>query len=362
MAYQQLSPEEREEIALLRRQGASRREIARRLDRSPSTISRELKRNASKSGGYRPILADWRAWARRWTGSRLERAHALRERVLSLLALGLSPEQAAHRLALEAGEQVVSYETIYRFIYAQITRTKEFDWRRYLPRAKWRRGRRPRKGGSSVDFILWRRSIAERPHEVDDRLVFGHWEADTMQFGRSGAVALVVHERASRLTLAVRLPSKEASGVAAALVRLLAPLPPALRRSVTFDNGTEFARHYELHALGIETFFCDVRAPWQKGGVEHAIGRLRRFLPRKTKVASLSPRLFALVLQAYNNTPRKCLGWLTPAEVFNQQVLHFKCECSFLPPQERRRDGLPRWLGIQDSNLAYLIQSQAFYR
>ena len=336
MGYRQLSIEERCEVARLQAEGASCRQIARRLDRSPSTIWRELSRNSSKSNGYYPTFAHQRAWARRWTGSRLERDHALRERVLGLLAFGHSPEQAAQRLAREAGQPLISYETIYRFIYAEITRTKDYRWRRYLSKAKWRRGRRPRKGGSSASFILGRRPIAERPQEVDDRAFSGHWEADTMQFGRSGPVVLVVHERSSRLTIAARLASKEAVGVAASLAGLLALLPPALRRSVTFDNGTEFARHYELHGLGIETFFCDVYAPWQKGGVEHAIGRLRRFLPRKTDLASLPPKAFTLVLQAYNNTPRKCLGWRTPAEVFNQQVLHFKRECTFPPTRERR--------------------------
>ena len=106
-------------------------------------------------------------------------------------------------------------------------------------------------------------------------------------------------------------------------------MPPHWRRSVTFDNGTEFAHHYRLHALGIETFFCDTHSPWQKGGVENAIGRLRRNLPRKTDLATLSPRRFTQLVQAYNNTPRKCLDYLTPAEVFHNQLLHFKCESIF---------------------------------
>ena len=237
MGYRQLSIEERCEIARLRAAGASRREIARCLDRSPSTVSRELNRNASRSKGYQPSYAHERAWGRRWTGSRLERHDALRERVLALLAFGHSPEQAAHRLAREDGRPVISHETIYRFIFGQIARTKEYAWRRYLPKAKWRRGRRRRKGGSSAAFIRLRRSIAERPHEADDRQTFGHWEADTMLFGRSGPVALVLHERASRLTLALRLASKDSTGVAAALTRLLERLPPELRPTVTFDNG-----------------------------------------------------------------------------------------------------------------------------
>ena len=109
--------------------------------------------------------------------------------------------------------------------------------------------------------------------------------------------------------------------------------PPQWRRSVTFDNGTEFALHYQLHDLGIQTFFCDTHSPWQKGGVENAIGRLRRTLPRKTDLAALTQERFTQMLQAYNNTPRKCLNYKTPAEIFLDSVLHLKCESTFLPPQ-----------------------------
>ena len=111
--------------------------------------------------------------------------------------------------------------------------------------------------------------------------------------------------------------------------KILAPLPSQWRQTVTFDNGTEFAHHYKLHELQIQTFFCDVRSPWQKGGVENAIGRMRRTLPRKTNLATLPNRQFVELVQAYNNTPRKCLGYLTPAETFWNQVLHFKCESTF---------------------------------
>ena len=155
-----------------------------------------------------------------------------------------------------------------------------------------------------------------------------------MSFGRSGPVVLALHERASRLLLAVRQGSKGADATAATLERLLGALPPAWRQTLTFDNGTEFARHYRLHALGIQTFFCDTRSPWQKGGVENAIGRLRRPLPRKTRLADLSEAAFTQIIQLYNNTPRKCLGYRTPAETLDDQVLHLECELTFLPAQE----------------------------
>ena len=147
-----------------------------------------------------------------------------------------------------------------------------------------------------------------------------------MLFSAYGQAVLALHERTSRLTALVRQPSKAATPLANTLHALLAPLPTRLRRTLTFDNGTEFAFHYTLgDRLGIKTFFCDPHAPWQKGGVENAIGRLRRWLPRKTDLSALPPdRLHHLAL-LYNHTPRKCLGFRTPAEVF-AKVLHFKCE------------------------------------
>jgi IS30 family transposase len=146
-----------------------------------------------------------------------------------------------------------------------------------------------------------------------------------MLFAKYRQAVLAVHERQSRIILATRLPNKAADGIARHLVRLFTPLPAALRKTITFDNGTEFARHRALHRLGVETFFCDRYAPWQKGGIENAIGRMRRFIPRKTDLATLSNAKFQALIAAYNNTPRKCLDWQTPAEAFSK-VLHFECE------------------------------------
>ncbi|MGH8015167.1 MAG: IS30 family transposase [Candidatus Zixiibacteriota bacterium] len=332
--YAQISIEERCEIARLRATGCSIRQTAAALDRAPSTVAREIKRNGSHSGQYQPVYADEQSCARRWSGSMLDRNSDLRQKVLLRLAQGWSPEQVAGRFARDAGVQVISHETIYRFIYAQIARTNDYSWRRYLPRGKSKRGWRGRKGGSPASFIVHRRPLCERPDTANDRQTRGHWEADLMLFKTYGQAILTLHERRSRLLIAVRPPSKAAEPIAQAMADILAPLPAPWRQTVTFDNGTEFACHHKLHAHHIQTFFCDTYSPWQKGGIENAIGRMRRTLPRKTDLATLSNHRFVQLIRAYNNTPRKCLDFQTPAELFWKKPLHFKCESTFLLSQE----------------------------
>lgn len=332
--YRQIDLEERCEIARLHRSGLSIRQIAAALDRSPSTVAREIGRNSSRQSGYMPGYADQQCRARRWTGSKLDRDPGLRERVLALLSLGWSPEQVAGRLAREADQTVISYETIYRFIHTQIARTKDYRWRLYLPRGKSKRGWYGRRGGGAHTFISERRTVHERPAAATDRTEPGHWEADLMLFARYGQAVLTLHERHTRLLVAIRPPGKAADPIAQAIEQIMAVLPPVWRQTVTFDNGTEFARHYRLHELEIETFFCDPYKPWQKGGVENAIGRMRRMLPRKTDLARLPEEEFIALVQRYNNTPRKCLDYQTPAELFWRRVLHFKCESTFPPTRE----------------------------
>jgi transposase, IS30 family len=334
-SYGQLSLEDRCTIAQLQKAGQSIRQIAAALDRAPSTIARELRRNRGIQVGYKPTYAQQRTRERRWVGSRLTREPTLRRAVLERLARGWSPEQVAGRLAKDHGHKVISYESIYRFIYAQIKATKDYSWRHYLPRGKSQRGRRVRRRSSSATFIEGRVSLAERPLVVNDRSAPGHWEADLMMFAKYGQAILTVHERQSRLLLAIRLASKAAQLVAHHLAQLFGALPRRLRQTVTFDNGTEFARHRLLHRLQIDTFFCDPYSPWQKGGIENAIGRMRRFLPRKTDLATLKSSRFKALIANYNNTPRKCLDFSTPAEVFSK-VLHFECESTSPPPRGRR--------------------------
>ena len=224
-------------MARLRAAGRSVRQIAAGLDRSPSTVARELRRNGSKTQGYRPSYAQQQASARRWRGSRLDRDPLLREQVLARLGQGWSPQQVSGRFALESGGTVISHETIYRFIYAQLARAKNYNWRHYLPRAKSKRGWRGRKGGSPASFIAHRRPLSQRTAEADDRTSPGHWEADLMLFGNHGQALLVMQERHSRLLAAVRVPGKAAEPVAQAMAGLLAPFPPHWRRTVAFATA-----------------------------------------------------------------------------------------------------------------------------
>jgi IS30 family transposase len=329
-SFRQFSVEDRCEIARRCQAGESIRQIAAALDRAPSSVARELTRNGGAQG-YRPVYAGEQAQSRRWRGSRLLRDRPLQTQVLDRLGRGWSPQQVAERFKCDQGRSVISHESIYRFIAAQIARTNDYAWRLYLPRAKSKRGIRGRKGGSPVDHIRARVSITQRPAQATDRTHPGHWEADLMLFATYGQAVLTLQERSSRLLAIVRQPSKAAAPVAQTLRTLLAPLPPELRQTITFDNGTEFALHYTLHEpLAIQTFFCDPHAPWQKGGIENANGRLRRWLPRKTDLTTLSPNALHQLALLYNHTPRKCLGYKTPAEVF-ANVLHFKCESTSQP-------------------------------
>jgi IS30 family transposase len=335
--YNQLSLEERYRICHLQREGYTLQKIAAIMARSASTVSREIKRNQTSTLGYDAGYAEQQTLGRRWRGSKLERQPKLRTQVLDLLAMGWSPEQTAKRLTREQGCRVISYESIYRFIYSQIKRTKDYNWRHYLPSGKTKRRPVFKKRHSSVVNIKDRVSIHQRDKNVISRQQAGHWEADLMLFSKYGQAILVAHERHSRLTLLYPLENKEAKPIAAQLISLMTALPSSLAQTITFDNGTEFALHHLLNQHRIKTFFCDAYAPWQKGGVENAIGRIRRFLPRKTDLNLISPQKLLQITIAYNLTPRKCLGYKTPLEVFKSSLLHFKCESTCPPAWARHR-------------------------
>jgi transposase, IS30 family len=319
--YDQLCDAERKAMARLLAAGQSKGEIARLLCRHPSTIGRELRRNslpsrhwpAGRYDGARAIELTKRR-RRRGRGHKLARQPALCKLVRTFLAMGWSPEQIAGRLALENGRTIISHESIYRFVYHR-TAQKDY-WNRLLPRRKHRRGRLGRRGASSVHFIQQRVPISERPQAANTRTEPGHWEADLMLFRIYGQAVLVVHERMSRLIRILRQPSKAAQPVLDNLRTLFGRLPKPLRRTITFDNGSEFALHHKLALAGLKTFFCDPHAPWQKGGIENAIGRLRRPLPRKSDLAAITQLQLDDLTRRYNNTPRKCLDFRTPQEVF----------------------------------------------
>lgn len=320
--FDQLTECERKTIGRLRAAGQSSNQIAKNLCRHRSTISRELRRNSLPSrhwpaGRYdaERAIALTKRRRRRGRGHKLARQPALRAVVRDCLAMGWSPEQIAGRLARLHGRTVISHESIYRFVYH---RTAQQDyWNRLLPRHKHRRGRRPKQGGSSVHFIPRRVPITRRSAAANNRAQAGHWEADLMLFRTPGQAVLVAHERLSRMIHILRQPSKAAAPVLANLKALYRPLPAALRRSVTFDNGSEFALHHQLaDQLQIKTFFCDPHSPWQKGGIENAIGRLRRRLPTKSDLAIVTQRSLHALAKRYNSTPRKCLDFRTPDEVF----------------------------------------------
>ena len=308
--YEQLQEWERGEISRLRSAGVSQTGIARRLGRATSTISRELRRNAVGRGGYQPMAAERLALRRRHAlrASKIMRLSQLNALIRDGLAMGRSPEQIAGRLKLEDPTHSISHESIYRFIHTPAGRRERLH--NYLAQRKSRRGRRAR-AGQAGPLIPDRTSIAERPATIKRKLLFGHWEADLMSFSRHHGVVLT--EQRSRFILSERQDEKTSLTTASTIKRLLKGLPAGAKASITFDNGGEFAGH---KWLGVDTYFCDSHSPWQKGAVENAIGRLRRDLPNATKRTDLTDSDFQMIVAIHNDTPRKCLGYRTPAEAF----------------------------------------------
>lgn len=331
--YGHLTQEERVEIYRWHASGRSARWIGDALGRHHGTISRELERNSRDTKawkkGYEPLRAQALALRRRRRQGRhkLARQPHLRALVQSKLAMGWSPETVAGRLALENSSMRISHEAIYRYIY--FLSGQKIYWHRWLPQKKHRRGRLGRRGGSPVDNLQGRVSIAERPAHVALRQEPGHWEADMMAFRIPGQNLLVAHERSCRFTFIGKTPNRQSSVILARLCRWLSPLPTKLRLSLTQDNGPEFAKHYKLaDTLGLKTYFCDPHSPWQKGSIENINGRLRRILPRSVDLRTVSHAKLTAIANRLNNTPRKCLGFRTPTELFHEllQPSHFNRE------------------------------------
>ena len=311
--YDQLDIDERYEIHRLHEAGESLREIGRMMGRCASTISRELHRNVLPKGGYKPASADRIAWSRCRRISRIERLGPLGDYVRDRLAMGWSPEQIVGRLRLEGSEHGVSHESIYRFIYRPKVRGEKLY--RFLPRAKATRGRRYFK--RRREPIPNRRPIAQRPETVASRKEFGHWEGDLMQFRTQRGNLLTLCERKTRFTLTAPLKSKTALETREAVQASLRCLPAHARQTIAFDNGSEFAGHRELeNQLGLHAYFCNPHSPWQRGTIENTNGLLRRDMPRKTDITDYTPRDVDELTWCLNSTPRKCLGFHTPAEAF----------------------------------------------
>ncbi len=310
--YQQLNEAERCEIWQLRLNGLTGAAIGRLIGRDKGTISREMRRNVLPKGGYVPISAHRLSLVRRHTRrkSKIGRSSLLLEAVHDgLLAMERTPEQIAGRLELDHCKRMISVESIYRYIYS--AEGRKLSLHKYLARAKRKRGHRTGKARNSR--IPNRISIHERPENIAGRQDFGHWEGDLMAFSKPGHNNLVLVERKTRFTLAARQTDKKAQTISGSIKAFQAPWPTATFASITYDNGTEFTRHGELAG---KAYFCDPHSPWQKGTVENTIGRLRRDLPRSVKPEDYSKDDFDDIIYAHNNTPRKCLGFKTPAEAF----------------------------------------------
>ena len=308
--YSQISLEERCEIVRLRADGLSQHGIARRLGRHSSTIGREIRRNSLPKSGYNPASADRMAWVRRLRGSKIERRSLLKNHVLESLRVERSPEQIVGRLRLQGSSHRVSVETIYAWAHSPEGRREGAH--KLLPYGKSRRGRRARKL-KRLPPIPNRVPIHARPAAANDRSETGHWEGDLMLFGGQREALLTMTERKSRLLFASKLPNRKAETTAEIMKKILLQVPDQARKTMTLDNGGEFYQHQKLP---MQAYFCDPHSPWQRGAVENANGVLRRSLPRKTKINDWSENDINDIVWAYNTTPRKCLGFLTPLEAF----------------------------------------------
>lgn len=315
--YKHFDLDERFELYRLIEAGLAQKEIAQLMERTESTISREIRRNSLPKGGYKPASADRIALSRRRRQSILERLNPLGQHVRDHLAMGWSPEQIAGRMRLEQSDHIISHETIYRFIYrAKILGEKLY---KYLPRSKAKRGRRYYK--CRREPLPHKRSIHERPASVGLRNEFGHWEGDLMNFRTLRGNLLTLNERKTRFTLTLPLQTKTAVETAQAIQNSLCRLPQAALKTLTFDNGGEFSHFKKLEKnLGVKTYFCDPHSPWQRGTIENTNGILRRDFPRKITIDNYTENDIEDVTWNLNSTPRKCLGFMTPAEAFLQNI------------------------------------------
>src|SRR5271167_2338874 len=310
--------EEREEISRGIAVGRSIRQIAQGLGRAPSTVSREIRRNGG-SPAYRANRADRRAWERalRPKPCRLALYRELRWRVAQKLALQWSPQQISGWLKQEFSthqDMQISHEAIYRSLFIQ---TRGVLKKELMAQLRTARQMRQAKGGttkSGLGQIVDTVSIRERPAEVEDRAVPGHWEGDLLSGANNTHIATLV-ERHTRFTMLLKVASKDTATVVGALGKHVRKLPQQLRRSLTWDRGKEMADHKSFTiATNVQVYFCDPCSPWQRGSNENTNGLLRQYFPRGTDLSRFSQDYLNRIARRLNQRPRKTLGFETPAD------------------------------------------------
>lgn len=328
--YHHISIEEREKILILLKEEKSIRSVAITLGRAASSISREITRNTECKRGYSAVEAEKKYRHRR---KRCRREFLLKntERLELVRSLFLdqqwSPEEIDQRLKYENNPLKVSYATIYRGIYAgMLDEDKLSHGNRGVIRKLRHHGKtRHTKGYQETrGKIVISNRIEDRPEEANMRETIGHWEADTMA-GKTGSACLVtITDRNSRYLLAGTVVKKNAAFVADKMIELLSSLPSSQRRSITPDRGKEFANHPMItDALGgVQFYFPDPHAPWQRGTNENTNGLIREYLPKSFDMAVSSDQEISLFVKKLNLRPRKCLDWKSPYEVFFSQPLH----------------------------------------
>lgn len=328
MPHIELDLAERRQFFALMDRKLSMSDIAVIMRRHRSTLYRELKRNfwhddsIPEATGYWPVTAQSLVDERRRRQRKLVRYPELLREVVGRLKTGWSPEQIAGRLKIEPFAPLcVSHETIYQFIYSKDGREKELG-KLLAERRKKRRPRHARRAKSHVfpDAV----SIRNRPDIIEQRQEFGHWEGDLMIFrkelGQANVATLI--ERKTRFTVLFKNNDRRSKPIMNKLIAQFCPLPLEARQSITFDRGFEFVSWRELEkGMGTKAWFCDPSAPWQKGSVENMNKRARRYLPRETAVLSISNQEIKAICDNLNSTPRKCLGYKTPAEAFRENLL-----------------------------------------
>jgi len=310
---------EREEISRGLSAGHSMRQIASALHRSPSTISREIARNEGRRR-YRATHADKAAWLRshRPKVCLLAQNGKLRRMVANKLALDWSPEQISgwlRRIYPDDGALHVSHETIYKSIFVQARGVLKKELQKHLRtqrafRQSRHRSNRGQQRGQIVDGI----SISERPAEVEDRAVPGHWEGDLIAGFANSYIATLV-ERQSRFTMLIKVKGKDTHSVVTALSKQVRKLPDQLRKSLTWDRGMELANHKDFTlATDTQVYFCDPRSPWQRGTNENTNRLLRQYFPKGADISVYSQQELDKVARRLNQRPRKTLGYDTPAD------------------------------------------------